>query len=73
MIHQNKANTSGFVKKVKLKKYKLPFFPNGGLNNVIEGFSFQKQMKKMSLKVAQMSLMSIYLISNIAIQVLKGF
>ena len=46
MIHQNKANTSGFVRKVKLKKYKLPFFPNGGLNNVIEGFSFQKQMKK---------------------------
>ena len=45
-MHQNKANTSGFLKKVKLKRYKLPFFKNGGLNDVIEGFFFQKQKKK---------------------------
>ena len=35
IIHQNKANTSGFLKKVKLKKYKLQFFKNGGPNDVI--------------------------------------
>ena len=57
-MHQNKANTSGFLKKVKLKKYKLPFFKNSGLNDVIEGF-FLKTEKKMFLKVAQMNLMSV--------------
>ena len=45
MIHQNKANTSDFLKKVKLKKYKLPFFKNGGLNDVIEGFFFKNRRK----------------------------
>ena len=42
-MHQNKANTSGFLKKVKLKKYELPFFKNGVLNEVIEGFSFKNR------------------------------
>ena len=43
-MHQNEANTCGFLKKIKLKKYKPPFY--GGLNDVIEGFFFQKQKKK---------------------------
>ena len=45
-MHQNKSNTSGFLKKSKIKKYKLPFLKSGGLNDVTEGFSFQKQKKK---------------------------
>ena len=43
-----KDNTSGFLKKVKLKKYKVPFFKNGALNDVIERFFFQKRKKKCS-------------------------
>ena len=46
MIHQNKTNTSGFLKNVKLKKYKRPVFENGGLNDAIEWFFVQKQKKK---------------------------
>ena len=34
---------------------------------------FSKAKERMSLKVAQMNLMSVYLINNIAIHVFKGF
>ena len=51
-MHLNKANTPGFLKKVQLKKYKLPFFKNGVINDVIEGFFLSKTEEKLSLKVA---------------------
>ena len=44
-MHQNKTITSGFIKRVKFKKYKLPFFKNGSLNDVIEGFFFKSKRK----------------------------
>ena len=43
IIHQNKANTSDFLKKVKLKTYKLPFFKNGDLNDVIIFFKNRRK------------------------------
>ena len=45
--------------KSKIKKnINYHFFKIGGLNDVIEGF-FSKTEEKMSLKVAQMNLMSV--------------
>ena len=46
-MHQNKANTSGFLKNVKFEKYKLPFFKNGSLNDVTE---VKNKKKKYVLK-----------------------